>query len=304
MALNKLWVEQYRPSSIDEVIFANDQERKQFQAIVKSGELPNLLLYGHQGTGKTSISLALVRDLKVDRTDILKVNCSDDQIETIREKVKSFAYTMPTGKFKVVRLEEMDYLSQPAQGLLRALIEEVEASCRFIATANYVNKILPPMRSRFQEHSISLPNREDAMVRMAEILVNEGVDFELDDLEKVIAAAYPDLRKVLQILEADSKTGKLIISGSEAIQDWKLQLLPMLEADDLKGARKLVCESATKEELVDVFRFLYNNIHRVKKLKGKEDQAVITIAQYQYQHQFVADVEIQIAALFIELGAL
>ena len=304
MSLKKLWVEQYRPGSIDEVVFANDRERRVFQQIVESGECPNLLLTGHQGTGKTSISLALVKDLGVDRQDILKINCSDEQIETIREKVKSFAYTMPMGKYKVVRLEEMDYLSQPAQALLRVLIEEVEASCRFIATANYSNKILPAMRSRFQEHVISTPNREDVLVRMAEVLAQEAVEFELDDLEKVVAASYPDLRKTLQVLEANSKTGKLVIGSSESVTDWKLQLLPLLIASDMKAARKLVCESATREELVDVYRFLYENVHRDGKFKDKEDQAVVLIAQYQYQHAFVSDPEIQIAALFIELGAL
>lgn len=304
MALSKVWAEKYRPQSIKEVIFASERERAQFDGIVREGELPNILLTGHQGTGKTSISLALMKDLNVHRSDILKINCSDEQIDSIREKVKSFAYTMPTGKFRVVRLEEMDWLSQPAQGLLRALFDEVGTNCRFIGTANYKNKILPPMRSRFQEHDISAPNREDMLVRAAEILVKEEVEFDVTDLEKVIAAAYPDFRKVLMILEASSKSKTLKIVGEESVQDWKLQLLPLLEAGDLKGARKLVCETANREELQDVYRFLYENVHRIKKLKGKEDQAVVTIAQYQYQHGFVADVEIQVAALFIELGAL
>jgi DNA polymerase III delta prime subunit len=302
--MKPVWAERYRPQSIHDVIFANDRERAQFNAIVQSGDLPSILLTGHQGTGKTSISQALMRDLKVDRTDILKINCSDEQIDSIRDKVKSFAYTMPTGKFRVVRLEEMDWLSQPAQGLLRALIEEVQMSCVFIGTANYKNKIMPPLRSRFQEYDISAPNREDMLVRAAEILEKEGVTFEVDDLDKVIAAAYPDFRKTLHILEAGSKSKTLVLMNAETVHDWKLQLLPLLEAGDFKGARKLVCETANREELQDVYRFLYENIHRVKKLKGKEDQAVVTIAQYQYQHGFVADVEIQVAALFIELGAL
>lgn len=302
MALNKLWVEAHRPNTIDSVVFANDRERNIFNLLVSSGEIPNLLLLGHQGTGKTSISQALVKDLKLDRSDVMKINCSDEQIETIRDKVKSFAYTMPMGKFKVVRLEEMDYLSQPAQALLRVLIEEVESSCRFIATANYSNKILPAMRSRFQEHVISAPNRDEVLIRAAEILTAESIEFEIVDLETVVAVAYPDMRKIIQILEANSKTGKLLLGSNDSIADWKLQLLPLLEAGDLKNARKLVCESATREELVDVYRFLFDNLNRISALKGKEDQAVVIIAQYQYQHAFVADVEIQIAALFIELG--
>lgn len=304
--MKKLWVEAYRPSHIKDVVFSNDAEKALFENIVASGELPNLLLVGHQGTGKTSISLALVNDLKVDSTDVLRINCSDEQIDAIRAKVKSFAYTMPMGKFKVVRLEEMDYLSMPAQALLRSLIEEVSASCRFIGTANYENRLLPAIHSRFQMHRISKPALEQAMLRVADIMVAENVEFEVDDLEKVFSAAFPDLRKVIQIVEANSKTGKLLLNTVEAgASDWKLQLLPLLESNDLKGARTLVC-AQQKEELQDVYRFLYENVHRIKGIRigKKEDEAIILIAQYQYQHAFVADVEIQIAALFIELGAL
>jgi DNA polymerase III delta prime subunit len=211
---------------------------------------------------------------------------------------------MPMGKFKVVRLEEMDYLSQNAQALLRNLIEEVEGSCRLIATANYVNKIIPPMFDRFQTFTFSSPNKDQVLIRAADILDREKVEYDIDDLLKVVDAGYPSVRRVISLLEQSSGTGKLVIQGEGAVSDWKLQLLPLLEIADFKSARKLVCESATREELQDVYRFLYENIHRVKKLKDTQDEAVVLIARYQYQHSFVADVEIQIAALFIELGAL
>jgi DNA polymerase III delta prime subunit len=305
MSINKLWVERYRPNTISNIVFANAKERDIFNQIVQSDQCPNLLLIGPQGTGKTSISWSLVKDLKIDPCDILKINCSDEQIECIREKVKSFAYTMPVGKYKVVRLEEMCYLSQPAQALLRVLIEEVSHSCRFIATANYINKILPAIRSRFQEHNISTPDKYAIFIRMAEILVQEDINFEIDDLEKVIAAAYPDMRKMLQILEASSRTGTLIIGDSNPeCLDWKLNLLTPLKSGDFVQARKIVCSSATREELIDIYRFVYNNLNHIFKRTDLEDEAVRIIAQYQYQHAFVADPEIQIAAMFIELAAL
>lgn len=304
MGLLKLWCEAYRPKKIVDVIFANDKERKVFESIIEEKSLPNLLLIGTQGTGKTSLSNALLHELGVLPEDTLRINCSDEKIDAIREKVKTFAYTMAMGNFKVCQLEEMDHLSLDAQALLRALIEDVSSSCRFIATGNYENKIIPAMHSRFQVFRFSRPDREQVLLRMADVLVAENIEFEVDDLEKVVEAGYPDVRKVLQLLEAGSKSGKLAIQGEGAVADWKLQLLPLLETGDLKGARALVCTSAPKEELQDVYRFLYDNIHRIKKLKGKEDQAVILIAQYQYQHAFVADPEIQVAALFIEMGAL
>lgn len=300
MKMKQVWCEKYRPKTVADIILTNAHEARTFAKYVEEGEFPNLLLHGGSGTGKSTMSLALIRDVQVERTDVLKVNCSDEKIDAIREKVKVFAMTMAMGKFKVVRLEEFDYLSHDAQALLRDLIETTSSNCRFIATCNYPNRLLPAIRSRFQEVALTAPLKDDVLMRSAEILELEGVEFELDDLEKVVESAYPDFRKVLQKLEQSSKTGVLVIASAENAADWKLGLLPLLEADNLQGARKLVCEQATKEELVEVYRFLYGNLHRVKSLKA-QDEAIILLAQYQYQHAFVADPELQIAALFIEI---
>lgn len=302
--MNKVWCEKYRPKSVSNVIMPNERVRRDFQEFINRGEIPNLLLFGGAGTGKTSTSLALMRDLGVDKLDILKINCSDEKIEALRDKVKGFATTMAIGKFKVVRLEEFDYLGHDAQALLRALIEEVSSSCRFIATCNYINKVTPPLRSRFQEYELIAPAREDVLVRAAEILEAEQVSFDLDDLEKIVIAGYPDVRKIIQLLEKNSVDGRLVISTATTVADWKLQLLPALEAGDFKSARKIVCESATREELIDVYRFLYDNIDKSPKLSKNFDDVLVRIAQYQYQHAFVADPEINVAALFCELSIL
>jgi replication factor C small subunit len=205
---------------------------------------------------------------------------------------------------KVVQLEEFDYLGHDAQALLRSLIEETAGSCRFIATCNYINKVTPPLRSRFQEFYFGAPDKMAVIERVVGILSQRGIEADLNDVDKIIAAGYPDFRKVIQLLEQHSTSGKLVIGDTAEVSDWKLQLLPLLERGDLKAARKTVCESATREELVEIYRFLYDNITRVKSFRGKEDQAIVLIAQYQYQHGFVADPELQIAALFAELGAL
>lgn len=303
--LNKLWVETHRPKSVDRVIFGSEDERQYFTSLVEEQSLPNLLLTGSPGIGKSTISAALMTDLHVDPADVMKINCSDEKIEALREKVKIFAFTMPMGSFKVVRLEEIDHLSNDGQALLRDLIESTSTSCRFIATANYKNRIIPALQSRFHQIELSKPARDDVLVRMAEILVDEKVEFDnLEDLELILDASYPDLRRTISLLEASSRSGKVKLQDNQSIQDWKLQLLPLLETDNLGQARKLVCESATKEELQDVYRFLFDNLGHIKRLKGKQDQAVVLLAQYQYQHAFVADPEIQIAALFVELGAL
>lgn len=301
--MKQVWCEKYRPQHVKDVIVSNARERADFDQYVIDQEIPNLLLQGGPGTGKSSMSLALIRDLNVDRSDVLKINCSDEKIEAMRDKVKNFAMTMSVGKFKVVRLEEFDYLGHEAQALLRDLIETTERNCRFIATCNYINKVTVPIRSRFQEVVFSSPSKDEVLIKAAEILEAENIEFNIDDLEKVVAAGYPDFRKVIQILEKSSKSGKLLINSGAAASDWKLQLLPLIEAGEINQARKVVCESATKEELIDVYRFLYDNLYRCKKLK-QQDQAIILIAQYQFQHAQVYDPELQVAALFIELAAL
>lgn len=302
----KIWVERYRPTTLSEVILSNDRERTAFEAIVESGALPNLLLVGTQGTGKTSMSGALINDLKVHPEDVLRINCSNKKIDAIREEVATFAFTMATGNFRVVQLEEMDYLSLEGQALLRVLMEDVQGHCSFIATANYLNKIIPAMRSRFgQEIIFSKPSKDEILLRAADILVKENVEFEVDDLEKVVEAGYPDIRRVIHILQAGSRTGTLLVAdAAEKLQDWKLQLLPLLEAGDLNTARTMICASATREELPSVYPFLYQNLGRIKSLAKKQDEAIVLIAEYQHKQAFVDDGEIQLAALFIELGAL
>lgn len=300
----KPWIVAHKPVTINEVIFADDKVKAAFARYAEERSFPNLLLYGRPGTGKTSVSHALCHTTGVDPLDVLRINCSDEKIDAMRDKVKGFAFTYPIGTYKVVQLEEFDHLSLDAQALLRALIDEAPASCRFIATCNYINKVTPPLRSRFQEYQFSAPNVELIFERCVEILEKRQVAFEPEDVITVIDAAYPDFRKIIQLLEQNSTTGKLILNSAEGASDWKLELLPLLDAGDFKAARKLVCEKASKDELVEVYRFLYDHLGKVKKLKGKEDQAVVLIAQYQYQHGFVADPEIQIAALFVELGAL
>jgi DNA polymerase III delta prime subunit len=304
--MNKIWPELYRPKSIKDVIFSSPAEREMFERYVAKRQIPNMLLVGAPGTGKTSVSQSLINDLKVDPSDVLKVDCSKDQIDEIRGKVASFAYTMPMGDFKVVRLEEMDYLSQPAQALLRTLIEEVESSCRFIGTANYANKILPPVYERLPAVTFNAPNKDEVIVRCADILEKEGIKYDVDDLLLVVDAGYPSVRRIISMLEQQSGSGTLVLRSTESVTDWKLQLLPLLEAGDFQGARKVVCEVSSREELQDVYRFLYTNIHRVKKIAAKQDEAIVLIARYQFQASIVqlADMELQLAAMFIELGAL
>ncbi len=297
--ITSIWVEKYRPTNLASVIFQDDHQREQFSQFVSSGELCNLLFYGGQGTGKTTLVKVLITELAIESADVLRVNCSDEKIDAMRDKVRTFAQSLPVGKFKVVWLEELDYLSLDAQALLRALMEETTQYTRFLGTCNYVNKVIPPLRSRFQEFEFKAPAKLAVATRMAEILESEGVAYDPEVLLEHIERGYPDIRKVIQLLQQNSAGGALVSSGGGGAVDWKLDLIEPLSKSDWWSARKIVSE-VPREEHEAVYRFLYENVSRLKV--KSQDQAIITIAEYLYRHSIVADTEINLAALFIELS--
>lgn len=298
-----IWVEKYRPKTISDVIFQDERQQTAFENFVKDGDIPHLLLAGIQGTGKTTISKALLNDLGVDRSDVMRINCSDEKIDALRSKVTNFAWTMPLGKFKVVQLEEFDYLSLDGQALLRSLIEETSASCRFIATCNYENKVIPPLKSRFQRFNFKSPDKDKIAERMLTILDTEKVTYEPEDLLTYIDVGYPDIRSTIQLLQGNTQGSKLLSpSSATADNDWKFGLLDSITSGDFRKARKLVCETATREEHEDVFTFLYQNIEKMK-IQDKE-AAIVTIATYMKGHIQSSDTELNLAAMFIELGKL
>lgn len=298
---NSLWVEKYRPKTLNDVIFSTDQQREIFTDIIAKNTLPNLLLYGTHGTGKSTISQALINDLNIDPMDVLRINCSNKKVEAIRTDVSAFAMTLPMGSIKVVQLEELDYSSPEAFALLRSLIEDTSSTCRFIATCNYVNRIMPALRSRFTQVGFQAPDKETIVVRMVQILEEEEIKFEIDDLLTYIDVGYPDVRQTIQLLQGNSVNG--ILKNPEEAKtgtaEWKFELLAAIPSGDLKKARKIVCEQVPREDHESVYTFLYQNI---EKLKVKsQDLALIKIAEYLYKHAFCADTEINLAALFIEL---
>ena len=213
---HKLWVDRYRPTTIDDYVFHDETHERAFRAMIENKTIPHLLLSGIQGSGKTTLSNILVIALDIDPTDVLIINASDENsVDTIREKIKAFITTFAMGEFKVVRLEEADYITQQGQGILRMLMEEFSDNARFILTCNYENKIIPAIKSRVQQFRFKASNHDDVTEYAASVLISEHVKFQIHLLDLYVSAGYPDVRKIVNMLQQNTICINLHVSKTK-----------------------------------------------------------------------------------------
>jgi replication factor C small subunit len=306
--MKDLWTEKYRPKTLDDYVFRDNAQKQQVAGWVKSEAIPHLLFSGAPGVGKTTLAKILINELDIDDYDVLEINASrENSVDTIRDKITGFVQTMPFGVFKVVLLDEADYISPNGQAALRGVMETYHASARFILTCNYPNRIIPALHSRCQGFHIEKVDQTEFTARMATVLVTENVEFELDTLDTYVKSTYPDLRKCLNMCQMNSTDGKLTAPhGDEGgtTHDWKLAAVDMFKTGNIRQARKLICESARPEEIEDIFRWMYDNLDLWGKTPEQQDQAIIKIKEGLVNHSFVADPEINLSATLIELTQL
>ena len=306
--MNELWIEKYRPSTVDGYVFVDDNQRQQVESWIKDQSIPNLLFSGSPGTGKTTLAKMLINELNIDEYDVLYANGSKEarKIEWV-DKLISFCQTMPYGQFKVVFIDEADYMNpQSVQPALRNLMEDYSHSVRFILTCNYPNKIIPPLHSRLQQLHILKTDHTEFTARAATVLVSEEIEFDIDTLDSYVRATYPDLRKCLQLLQQNSQTGVLNAPNTtdRSVGDWKVDCVQLFKDGKLREARTLICQQSTPEEAEDIFRWMYDNLDLWSTDIHKQDQAITIIRNGLVNCSFVADQEINLSATLTELSNL
>jgi len=295
-----LWVEKYRPSNLDTYI-GNDQLKSKVKVYLESGDLPHLLLFGKAGTGKTTLAKLLVNNIEC---DYLYINASDENnVETVRSKVKNFASTMGFKDYKVIILDECDYITPNAQAALRNLMETFSKHCRFILTCNFVERIIDPIQSRCQTFQVIPPNKNDVAKHLHNILSQESVDYDREDLAILVNSGYPDIRRVINGAQRQSVDGKLVIDKQSIVEnDYKLKLLEILEKQDKKSAfnnvRQLMAD-AKVTDFADLFRLLYDEVDSYGK--GHIAECILIIAKYELSDAQVVDKEINAMAMIIEI---
>jgi len=297
---NSLWVEKYRPNTLENYI-GNEHLKSKVEHYISSSDLPHLLLYGKAGTGKTTLAKLLIKNIEC---DYLYINASDENnVETVRTKVKNFASTIGFKDMKVIILDECDYITPNAQAALRNLMETFSKHCRFILTCNYVERIIDPIQSRCQSFQIIPPSRNEVAKHLHNILVEENVMDTPEDIKILVESGYPDIRRVINSAQRNVVNGKLKLDTTSIIQnDYKLKLIKILETKSKKDAfidiRKLLADNQITD-FADLFRLLYDEVDGYGK--GHVAECILIIARYELSDGQVVDKEINAMAMLIEL---
>ena len=308
MSIKELWVESYRPKKLDEYVWSDAAQKEQVMAWVRDGNIPNILLSGSAGVGKTTLAKCLFNELGVDPTDVRYINASHNTGVDYYRNLTGFVDTMPSGDYRYILLDEADYLSASSQAMLRSMMEEYSNVCRWVLTCNYPHKIIPALHSRTQGFHIEDLDRGQFAERTATILMKEGVDLtegNLEILDEYITVTYPDLRKCINLLQQNCTGTELkrpSARSGKGSADYMVSAVSLFKAGKIHDARKVICTNATSEEFEDIYKMLYRNLSWWGETDDQQNRAIVIIANRLRDHSLCADGEMNMAAALIELS--
>jgi DNA polymerase III delta prime subunit len=298
---NSLWVESYRPVKLQNYV-GNEHLKSKVEGYLESGDVPHLLLYGRAGTGKTTLAKLIVKSIEC---DYMLINASsENNVDTVRNKVTNFASSMGFKKWKIIILDEFDYMSHNAQAILRNLMETFSQHCRFILTCNYVEKVIEPIQSRCQTFQIVPPTKKDVAVQISKILTAEEIEFQPKDLVPIIDAGYPDIRKIINTCQMNSIKGKLQVDTQNLLEnDYKMKVLDILKSSDDKrnkytNMRQTIIDSRVTD-FTELFTMLYDKVDEYAP--SNTANVIIALSEGQTRHFHSIDKEIPMAGTLIEI---
>jgi len=301
---NSLWVEKYRPHKLSEYV-GNEHLKEKVSNYLETGDVPHLLFFGKAGTGKTTLAKLIVNSIECDH---IIINASDENnVDTVRNKVKGFASSMGFKKWKIVILDEFDYMTPNAQAILRNLMETFSQHCRFILTCNYVEKVISPIRSRTQEFQIVPPTKKDVAVQISQILGKEDIKFQPTTLVPIIDSSYPDIRKIINTCQLNSNKGELKVDTSSIMDaDIKIKVLDILKGSDSKPNKWKNIRQAVADSRIQDFTELYSYLYeKIDEYGGNNTSNIILIlSESQHKDALVVDKEITFMSCIIQIVAL
>ena len=309
----QLWWQKHRPSTVDNFIFQSDEQERFIRKCVEEKSIPHLLLHGPKGSGKTTLAQIIINALVEPEnisSDVLKINGSKDgKIDNIRKQLINHVTRVPMGDVQLVFVDEADGLSSSAQDSLRGILEEYDADARVIFTCNYVQRLTPELRSRFTQMKFTPPDKDEIVPYCVGILDVEGIDpskkENLKAFKEIIDGYTGDLRQLVITLENSAYGDSLNVSSIEdGNMDIKLSIFDSVAEDNWIQARRIAAENFRDEELIEVYRFLYEYLEDMEKFKDPKDfkKGIIIISDYMYRHAVHPDQEINFASCLVKLS--